>query len=77
MLLSELNHTDYKLIVNKLVSFIVLEGKSFVSEEEKIEYVKSYLKLFVKIINQPLEDNKESEKSLLMENILKDLSNYL
>lgn len=80
MMVSDLNDSDYKLIVNRLVSFIVLEGKTFVDENEKVEYVKSYLKLFVKIINQPSEVEEEDStesKSLLVEHIFKDMSKFV
>ena len=79
MLVGDLSDSDYKLIVNRLVSFIVLEGKTFVDENEKVEYVKSYLKLFVKIINQPNEESGEDStesKSILVEHIFKDLAKF-
>ena len=67
--------SDVKTIINKLMIFIVLEGKSFVNEKDKARYVESYLSLLVNVINEPTNEGSSS-KAMLMEHILKDISNY-
>lgn len=76
ILKENLEINDVKLVINRLMSFIVLDGKHFVTEEEKASYVKSYLSLFVKIINEPVEDKKLT-KAIVMEHIFKDISKYV
>ncbi len=71
-----LNMKDVKKVINKLMAFIVLDGKSFVSEEEKASYVKSYLNLFIKVINEP-EERISNSKSAIMEHIFKDMKKYV
>ena len=68
---------DVKLIINKLMSFIVMDGKHFVNEEEKKSYVQSYLNLFAKIINEPEDDHKKASKAAVMEHIFKDIEKYV
>lgn len=71
-----LNMEDVKTVINKLMAFIVLDGKNFVSEEEKASYVKSYLNLFIKVINDP-EEQKGNSKAAIMEHIFKDMDKYV
>jgi len=70
---NELDTKDVKNIVNNLIAFIVDEGKSYVSEERKSEYVASYLHVLIKTVNQMDNDPKES----LVENIASDIVRYI
>ena len=68
---------DIKTLINKLMAFIVLDGKKFVNEKDKELYVKSYINLFVNMINEPETKNNSSAKSLIMEQIFSDLIKYI
>jgi len=68
---------DIKTLINKLMAFIVLDGKKFVDEKDKELYVKSYINLFVNMINEPETKNNSSAKSLIMEQIFSDLIKYI
>ena len=67
---------DVKLVISRLMSFIVIDGKHYVTEAEKASYVKSYLNLFVKMINEQ-EPDKNASKAMVMEQIFKDISKYV
>lgn len=67
---------DIRLLISRLMSFIVLDGKHFVNETEKENYVKSYLHLFVKMINDPVTD-ENAKKAVVIEQIFKDISKYI
>jgi len=72
-----LSMEDVKTLINRLMEFIVLDGKNFVSEEDRESYVKSYLSLFVKIINEPVGDDNNSSKAIVLEHIFKDMTKYI
>jgi len=72
-----LSMEDVKILINRLMSFIVLDGKKFVSEKDKENYVKSYLSLFVKMINEPVGDEKNTSKAVVLEHIFKDMTKYI
>lgn len=69
----ELNISDLKKIIQTLVAFIAIDGKEFVNDTEKPQYVSSYVLLLIKIINQL--DNKEQVS--LVENISHDIAKYI
>ena len=69
----ELDISDIKLIIRNLITFIVIEGKDYVSDQNKKEYVAGYIHLLIKTIN--LIDEKE--KDSVIENITDDIANYL
>ena len=75
-MVDDLDEKDVKLVINRLMTFIVLDGKHFVTEGEKASYVKSYLDLFIKIINEPVPD-KVARKAIVMEQIYKDITKYI
>jgi len=68
-----LDISDVRLIIRNLMAFIVIEGKEFVDEEHKKEYVSRYLLVLIKTIN--LMDDQEEFS--LVEDIANDISNYL
>ncbi len=68
-----LNVSDVQLMIRNLITFIVVEGKEFVDEEHKKEYVSRYLMVLIKTIN--LIDDQEEVS--LIEDIANDISNYL
>lgn len=75
-MVDDLEEKDVKLVISRLMSFIVLDGKHFVTEAEKASYVKSYLNLFIKMINNP-EPDKNSKHTVVMEQIFKDITKYV
>ncbi len=64
---------DLKLIIRNLITFIVVEGKEYVNENQKREYVSKYVHLLVKTIN--LID--ETEEFSIVEDIADDITRYL
>jgi len=71
-----LDMKDVRIVINKLMAFIVLDGKKFVNEKEKADYVKSYLNLFIKVIHNPNEE-VNNHKSAIMDSIFKDMKKYI
>ena len=69
----DLSIAEIRLIIRNLITFIVVEGKEYVSDELKREYVKGYVHLLIKIVNQI----DEEEKTSLVEDIASDISTYL
>lgn len=65
--------SDLKRIIHSLMNFIVIEGKEFVNEEQKQQYVESYLYLLIKTINTINEEKDE----ILVKNISDDISSYI
>ncbi|MDY8136599.1 hypothetical protein [Aquimarina sp. 2201CG5-10] len=70
---NKLEVSDIKLIIRNLITFIVLDGKEYVSDQRKQEYVAAYIHLLVKTMN--LVDNKE--ESAIIEDIANDIDTYL
>jgi len=68
-----LDISDLRPIIRNLVTFIVVEGKGYVNEKKKCDYVASYVHLLVKIVNQV----KEEERASLVEDIAEDISRYI
>jgi len=69
----ELSIADLRQIIQNLIAFIVVEGKGYVNDAKKREYVASYVLLLAKIINQI----DEEEQASLIENISDDIANYM
>lgn len=69
----ELNISDLRRIIRNLITFIVVEGKTYVKDKNKREYVESYVLLLAKIINQL----DQEEQTTLIENISDDIANYM
>ncbi|MFD2564165.1 hypothetical protein [Aquimarina rubra] len=69
----ELSVSDLRQIIRNLITFIVVEGKEYVNDTKKREYVASYVHLLAKIINQV----DQNEQNSLVENISDDISNYM
>ncbi|WP_148639278.1 hypothetical protein [Aquimarina longa] len=65
--------SDVKLIIRNLISFIVVEGKEYVSDQQKKAYVSGYVQLLIKTIH--LVDDKDDTS--LIEDIADDISTYL
>ncbi|SEL16442.1 hypothetical protein SAMN04487910_1907 [Aquimarina amphilecti] len=69
----ELSISDLREVIRNLITFIAVEGKEYVNENKKSDYVASYLVLLAKIINQV----EEGEQTSLVESITEDISNYI
>ncbi|WP_108869655.1 hypothetical protein [Aquimarina aquimarini] len=69
----ELDISEVKLIIRNLVTFIVVEGKQYVSDSQKKAYVSGYVQLLIKTIH--LID--EQEEISIVEDIAEDISTYL
>lgn len=69
----ELNISDLRQIIRNLITFIVVDGKEFVNDKKKCDYVVSYVHLLARIINKVDGDEQES----LVEDIASDISKYL
>ncbi len=65
--------SDLRYIIRNLITFIAVEGKEYVNDQKKQEYVASYIHLLAKIINQVDEDDQDS----IVENIAEDISKYI
>lgn len=73
MVKKDLSDSDIRCIINKLVNFIVVEGKEFVPDEKKDEYVSSYLYLLIKTIHF----TDKEEYASLVETISKDINKHV
>ncbi|MDH7445290.1 hypothetical protein [Aquimarina sp. 2201CG14-23] len=69
----KLHISDLKRIIHNLIVFIVIEGKEYVNDKKKREYVASYVHLLAKVINQI----EEEERVSLVEDISNDISKYM
>ncbi|WP_299431986.1 hypothetical protein [uncultured Aquimarina sp.] len=69
----ELDISDLRQIIQNLITFIVVEGKEYVNDGKKREYVVSYVLLLAKILNQV----DQEERASLIENISDDITNYM
>ncbi|MFC5045117.1 hypothetical protein ACFSTE_16385 [Aquimarina hainanensis] len=70
----ELEITDLKEIIRKLISFIVVDGKKYISDDaQKRAYVLGYLHLLAKVINFI----EEEDEFTAVENIADDISTYI
>ncbi len=69
----DIDISDVRLIIRNLITFIVVEGKEYVHDEQKKNYISGYLLVLVKTIN--LID--EQEEFSVVEDIANDISNYL
>ncbi|MBQ4818546.1 hypothetical protein [Aquimarina sp. MMG016] len=68
-----LDVSDIKLIIHNLVTFIVTEGKDYVDDSKKRDYVLAYIQVLYKTINSI----DEEEKISIIEHIVDDISKYL
>jgi len=73
MMEEELSISDLKQIIQTLIEFIAVDGKEFVNDTKKHEYVSSYVLLLIKMIHQL--DTKEQVS--LVENISHDIAKYI
>ena len=69
----ELNTSEIRLIIRHLIKFVAIEGKEYVSQSRKQEYVTAYIHMLVKMMN--LVD--ENEQPSLIENIAEDITNHI
>ncbi len=69
----DLDSSDVKQIIHNLITFIVVEGKEYVNDNRKREYVAGYLLVLIKIINS-IEDEEEFS---IVEKIANDISHYI
>ncbi len=70
---NELDIHDLRLIIRNLIAFIVVEGKEFVSDHQKTEYVSRYVQLLIKNVHMIDEKDKNS----IVEDIADDITTYL
>ncbi|MEW7277271.1 hypothetical protein ABW636_01585 [Aquimarina sp. 2201CG1-2-11] len=68
----DIDISEIKLIIRNLIAFIVVEGKQYVSEAKKKEYVYAYLQLLIKTIHLV-----EEEKLSIIEDIAEDISTFI
>lgn len=69
----DLSISDLRKVIRNLITFIVVDGKEYVDDSEKRDYVKSYVMLLAKIINQV----DQEENTSLIKNISDDIANYI
>ncbi len=68
----DIDISEIKLIIRNLIAFIVVEGKQYVDEAKKKEYVYAYLQLLIKTIHLV-----EEEKLSIIEDIAEDISTFI
>lgn len=68
-----LETSEIRLIIRNLISFIAVEGKEYVQDSKKSNYVEAYIHMLVKIMN--LID--EGKDQALVEHIAEDISRHL
>ncbi|WP_109435527.1 MULTISPECIES: hypothetical protein [Aquimarina] len=68
-----LDSREIQLIIRNLITFIVIEGKEYVSDAKKKEYVAGYIQLLIKTIHLIGEEEEFS----IVEDIADDLSKYV
>lgn len=69
----DLNISDLRKVIRNLITFIVVDGKEYVNDSDKKDYVKSYVMLLAKTINQV----DQEEHTSLIKNISDDIANYI
>jgi len=69
----ELNISDVRGVIRNLITFIVIDGKEYVHDKRKCEYVASYVCLLARIVNRVADE----ERASLVEDIAKDISKYI
>ncbi|WP_299214695.1 hypothetical protein [uncultured Aquimarina sp.] len=69
----ELSISDLRQVIRNLITFIAVDGKEYVNDDKKREYVANYVLLLAKIINQI----DQEEQTSLIQNISDDISNYM
>ena len=69
----DLSISDLRKIIRNLITFIVVEGKEYVNDTKKSDYVLSYVHLLARTINKVDVDEQES----LVEDIANDISKYI
>ncbi len=70
-----INISDLRQIIRNLITFIVIDGKKHVQEDEKQDYVVSYIQLLAEIINDLKIEDKE--QAAFIEDIANDISKYI
>ncbi len=68
-----LDISDVRLIIRNLITFIVIEGKEYVSDANKRAYVSGYVHTLIRTINL-IDEHKEFS---ITEDIVEDISKYL
>ncbi len=69
----DIDIAEIRWIIRNLIAFIVVEGKDYVSEAKKKEYVSAYVHVLIKTIY--LIDEKQEFS--IVEDIAEDIVNYL
>lgn len=69
----DIDIAEIRWIIRNLIAFIVVEGKDYVSEAKKKEYVLAYVHVLIKTIY--LIDEKQEFS--IVEDIADDIVNYL
>jgi len=69
----ELNVSDLRQVIRNLINFIVVEGKDYVADKKKCDYVLSYVHLLARVMNGMENEEKDS----LVEDIASDISKYI
>ena len=70
----EVTLIDLKKIIHRLVGYIVLEGKSFVSPQQRSAYIKSYINFFILTFNHSIDKQDDKIFRAILEGILKDIN---
>ncbi len=73
---NEVNISDLRQIIRNLITFIVIEGKEYVQEQKKQDYVASYLHMLAKVIHENHIEDKE-EQAAFIEDIANDIARYI
>ncbi|GGX05637.1 hypothetical protein [Aquimarina muelleri] len=69
----DIDISEIRWIIRNLIAFIAVEGKDYVSEAKKKEYVSAYVHVLIKTIY--LMDEKQEFS--IIEDIAEDIANYL
>jgi len=72
---SDLSQQDIKKIIDSLIKFIVIDGKTYIAEEQLKQYTLHYLHILIQITNNELPT--DSKHYTLVESILNDIKNNL
>ncbi len=70
----EVEVSDLKNIIHDLISFIVVDGKQYVSKKKKDAYVMKYVQCFIEAINDAPKKKRDPKILGIMKNIAHDVN---
>lgn len=70
----EVEISDLKNIIQDLISFIVVDGKQYVSKKKQDAYVMKYVQCFIEAINEAPKKDRNPKILGIMKDIANDVN---